>query len=141
MSDLKEVYRQLVVKMNEHNLEEVGRFFRPDCNVSTPNVKLVGRDQVKAFFKGLFEAFPNLTVTLSSVLAEGSVVAVEYTLSGTHRGPFRTPRGEVLPATGREINYHIAEINEFENDQIHVSRVYADRVEQQMQLGLIPQAR
>ena len=76
-------------------------------------------------------------MTLRTLLAEGSVVASKYTLTGTHTGPFRSPRGEI-PATGREINYQIVEINEFVGDRIRTSRVYSDRLEQQMQLGLIP---
>jgi predicted ester cyclase len=48
-----------------------------------------GREGMKQAFAGLHEEFPDVRVELESMVAEGDVVAVRLTFSGTH-----APTGE-----------------------------------------------
>jgi steroid delta-isomerase-like uncharacterized protein len=58
----------------------------------------IGPEGVKAQARALRAAFPDLTVTIEDLVAEGDVVAVRATWRGTHRGSFRG-----VPPIGRRI--------------------------------------
>jgi steroid delta-isomerase-like uncharacterized protein len=57
-----------------------------------------GPDGVKAQVRTLRAAFPDLTVTIEDLVAEGDLVAVRGTWRGTHQGEFRG-----VPPIGRRI--------------------------------------
>jgi steroid delta-isomerase-like uncharacterized protein len=52
-----------------------------------PPAKLI--DTFKATFKEAREGFPDLSVTVEDVMAEGDRVAARVTMRGTHRGEFQ----------------------------------------------------
>lgn len=56
------------------------------------------KEGVLAFFRGMRQSFPDVSMTVEDMIAEGEKVAVRFTLSGTHRGEFMG-----MPATGNEI--------------------------------------
>jgi steroid delta-isomerase-like uncharacterized protein len=47
-----------------------------------------GRENLKRYFGGLRAAFPDVTLPISAMVAEGSLVAVLNSVRGTHRGDF-----------------------------------------------------
>ena len=58
-----------------------------------------GLDNVKAFYHhGIWAAFPDAAVRIEDLINGEDRIAVRFTLSGTHRGPFQS-----IPATGRNI--------------------------------------
>jgi steroid delta-isomerase-like uncharacterized protein len=59
---------------------------------------LTGPECVKLQARTLRAAFPDLTVTIEDLVAEGDLVAVRGTWRGTHQGAFRG-----VPAIGRRI--------------------------------------
>ena len=59
---------------------------------------LAGPEGVKAQTRSLRAAFPDLTVTIEDLVAEGDLVAVRGTWRGTHQGTFRG-----VPPIGRRI--------------------------------------
>ena len=62
--------------------------------------EIVGPEGVKAHIKALRIAFPDLSVTIEDMVAEGDLVAVRGTWRGTHQGEFRG-----VPAIGRKIEF------------------------------------
>jgi len=68
--------------------------------VDHSNPEIVGPDGVKAHIKALRAAFPDLSVTIEDIVAEGDLVAVRGTWRGTHQGEFRG-----VPAIGRRIEF------------------------------------
>jgi predicted ester cyclase len=139
MTEGKALYRRVVEALNSHDLEAVGNCFDPDCEVKTENVTLHGRVQLKAFLGALIDAIPDMTVTIHNMVLEGPLLVVEYTQSGTFTRPFRSQMGEV-PPTGRPFVNHVMELNRIEGDQIVSSKLYADRLAQRIQMGLMPEA-
>lgn len=67
----------------------------PDYTVHFAGNPPMDRDGFLRFLDGLRTAFPDLTVTVEDLLAEGDQVAVRWTWRGTQRGPFLG-----LPSTG-----------------------------------------
>jgi steroid delta-isomerase-like uncharacterized protein len=59
-----------------------------------------------AFVAGLRQSFPDLTVTLDDVVAQGDRVIVRFTARGTHRGTFlkAEPTGQTVVWTGIAIH-------------------------------------
>jgi predicted SnoaL-like aldol condensation-catalyzing enzyme len=50
--------------------------------------QLPGRENLKKYFAGLRQAFPDMTLPISAMVAEGDLVAVLNRVRGTHRGDF-----------------------------------------------------
>jgi steroid delta-isomerase-like uncharacterized protein len=63
---------------------------------------LAGPEGVKAQTRALRAAFPDLTVTIEDLVAEGDLIAVRSTWRGTHQGAFRgvPPIGRRIELTG-----------------------------------------
>jgi len=58
-----------------------------------------GRENLKQYFIGLRSAFPDLTLPITAIVAEGDHVAVLNAVRGTHKGDFGA-----LEATGNRID-------------------------------------
>jgi predicted ester cyclase len=68
-----------------------------------------GRD----LFRALRTAFPDLTVAIDDMLAEGDKVVTRQTFSGTHSGEWLG-----VPATGRRVRWAVIDIVRLENGQL-----------------------
>jgi len=91
------------------------------------------RDGFLRFLDALRSAFPDVTVTVEDLLAEGDEVAVRWTWGGTHRGPFLgiPPTGEAVAGSGIGL-FRIA------NRRIVEDFVQEDTFGLLQQLGAIP---
>jgi len=93
-----------------------------------------GTADVAATYRDLFHAFPNLSfpdLEPGSLCHRGDSVIGETRLQGTHLGTFRG-----LPPTGRRIDMPLVAIFEFEGPDLLCERVYWDRLDLFIQLGL-----
>ena len=72
-----------------------------------------GRETVKKYFAGLRSAFSDLSLPISSIVAEGDCVAVLNSVRGTHKGDFIG-----LKATGRSIGAMAFQLYRIENGQL-----------------------
>jgi len=72
-----------------------------------------GRETLKKYFAGLRAAFPDLTLPIAAILAEGDRVAVLNSVRGTHKGDFIG-----LKATGRSIDAMAFQLYRVENGQL-----------------------
>jgi predicted ester cyclase len=63
------------------------------------------RDRVRRAFSGLTKAFPDLHITIETLIAEGETVVLRGRMRGTHRGLFRG-----IPATGRTVDWPTTDI-------------------------------
>jgi predicted ester cyclase len=61
-----------------------------------------GRDGVKQFFATFRDAFPDVSVAIDELVADGDMVAVATTFTGTHEGELMgiAPTGRRLSVTG-----------------------------------------
>ena len=87
----KAVQRRIIDEViNQKNLDLADELFSEEHELH-PEAPGVGRgpEGMKRAFAGLHEEFPNIRVEIESMVAEGDMVAVRLTFSGTH-----TPTGE-----------------------------------------------
>ena len=81
-------------------------------------------------------AFPDGTVEITNVIAEGDWVVVEFTNSGTNTGPLRTAIGD-FPPTHRKIKMPYCSVMQIENGKVFGGRDYYDVNTILRQLGLV----
>jgi steroid delta-isomerase-like uncharacterized protein len=105
----------------EVNLETLGKFAEAvntgkfalfKESVSIENIdhdpargQVPGPEGYRVFFKGLRDAFPDLSVALETLVADEESVAIAYTLSGTQSGSFmgNAPTGKKMKIRGVQI--------------------------------------
>jgi predicted ester cyclase len=82
----KTVQRRIIDELiNQKNLDLADELFSEDHELH-PEALEVGRgpEGMKRAFAGLHEEFPDVHVDIESIVAEGDMVAVRLTFSGTH---------------------------------------------------------
>src|ERR1700681_282766 len=72
-----------------------------------------GREALKAAAQALHVAFPDMTSTVTHILAEGDLIAVRNRVTGTQHGPL----GE-LPATGNRVDFAALQLFRVEDELI-----------------------
>ena len=99
----KDIVRRLYEEVvNNHNVDALNNYFTPDyVNHKNPG----GLEGTRQPFLTLFEAFPDVRVSIDSIGAEGDRVWVRITMRGTQQGPFMG-----VPATGK--TFAAATVNE-----------------------------
>lgn len=71
------------------------------------------REGVRQFFAMIRTAFPDFTMIIEDIVAEGAMVVVRATMKGTHRGEFLG-----LAPTGKPIAVPFADFVRFENGKV-----------------------
>ncbi len=83
-------------------------------------------------------AFPDGTVEITKVIAEGDWVVIEFTNSGTNTGPLKTAIGD-FPPTNRKIEVQYCSVMQIKNGKVISGRDYYDVSTILRQLGLVSQ--
>lgn len=99
--DNKPLAAQLVEAWNSHDLDRVAAWYCLDCRVVDVAIAqpLAGRGVVRRMFEAYYQAFPDLTLTLTDVVADEDQVALFWIARGTHLGSIMN-----IPASGRAIS-------------------------------------
>ena len=94
---VREFYEEVFRK---HDLAAVDRFMHDDYIQHNPDVRQ-GRKGFVDFHKGFFAAIPDSCATINQIVAEGDLVFVYNTITGTHTG-----KGFLdYPPTGNQLCY------------------------------------
>ena len=120
----KATIRQFFMAWNAHDIEQATALIDPSCNGGGPEG---ARRELEAFFK----AFPDLSVTLEDIFAEGEKVATRSIMRGTQQGDFM---GAV--ASGRIAQMKAHHIFKLQHGQIVQRLGQMDRLEVMQQLGM-----
>lgn len=92
----------------------------------------VGLDGIRAFYSGLWAAFPDLNITIEDMIGESDRVAWRLTVTGTHQGEFRG-----VPATGTLIRFDAQYVFGFRDGKVIERWTNFDRLGVMIQLGAI----
>jgi steroid delta-isomerase-like uncharacterized protein len=89
-------------------------------------------DDVTEFFRALFTAFPDVSMTPQDIIDGGDKVVARVRLTGTHRGDFMG-----IPATGRQVDIQLIDIMRFGDDGlVHEHWGVSDEARMMQQLGV-----
>ena len=136
--------------MSEQNKALVQRFY--DEVVTQGNIDLIdelvsedlveheefpglepNREGVKAFFRMIRAAFPDLTFTIEDILAEGDRVAARVTVRGTQKGEWMG-----IPPSDRHIEVTAIDFLRFEDGKAVEHWGVMDAMAMMEQLGALP---
>jgi steroid delta-isomerase-like uncharacterized protein len=135
-TDLKVVLERWTAAWSSHDVEEVLALFAEDCVYEdvTFSVVVHGKEELRAFANGAFAAVPDFKFEPTSQFIAGSFGAIEWVMSGTHKGNFPG-----LPATGKRFSsIRGATIVETADGKIRRNSDYWDAASFMKQVGLLP---
>ena len=135
MPDVRLAVERLKVAYNDHDLVELARCFSPRPVLVSPDGIAEDREQIASYYATFMEAFPDTIVTPQSVVATHDCLAAEFTITGTHKGPFLMPGGGVFDATQRLITVRACSLSTIEEGLIASHRIYYDQLELIAQIG------
>lgn len=140
MANPKELTQQGIDFFNQGKLDDWIKAVAEDAELVSPlGGTIKGRDAIKAYFMRTREGFPDARVNVQRLIAEGNVVVVEYTFSGTNKGPTYLSTGETVPATNRTLNSPALDIGTYDsNGMLKSLHQYFDVAGALQQLGLMP---
>ncbi len=123
MSSELSVVKAFIGAINRRNSTEIAALMTEDHTfVDSAGGAMTGREQMTRAWDSYFQMFPDYTITVESILADGPLVAVFGSAAGTYQGK-RGPVAEnriAMPAAWRAV---------VENGRIKVWQVYADWTE------------
>ena len=104
--------------VNTNELSDLTNLVSPDCVDHDPAPDQArGPQGYVRMFSEMIAAFPDLAVGVEHLTADDDTVAIAYTITGTHRGPFMG-----IPATGRQITARGVQIARFDANAMMVER-------------------
>jgi predicted ester cyclase len=135
MGEAADVMCGELTAFNDRDVNKIVASFSPDCEKVVPGARMRGGEQVAAWCSALWTAFPDIQVTVTTVIEKDSVAAVRGRVAGTHLGTLRTPSGDI-PPTGRRADLGVSEVAEVEGGVMVSAHLYFDRLELLEQLGV-----
>jgi steroid delta-isomerase-like uncharacterized protein len=133
----KEANLEALAKFSE--AVKTGRFELLKETVSLDNVdhdpargQVSGPEGYRVYFEGLRNAFPDLNVTLETMIADEDSIAIAYTLTGTQRGVLMG-----IAPTGKTVKIRGVQISKFKDGKMIERWGSSDELGMLQQLGVI----
>ncbi|MFC4112858.1 ester cyclase [Nonomuraea zeae] len=136
MSGHGQIGDALTDAINAHTLDGILRLYSPQAVLVAPGGMAEGHDQIAAYYGHVFDGFPDIGATLWRKITTAGVALYEWTLTGTHLGPFLIPGGGTLDATGRGVVVRACSTATTESDLIVSHQFYFDQLELFASLGV-----
>lgn len=135
IADLKAHTQQIFDLFNTHDPAAAAAKFAAHAELHDSAVAqpAIGREQIAAVYARHFAAIPDAYVRVDRMVAEGNTVAVEWTLSGTHRG-----RLMGIPPTGKAIRFSGVSIIRYRDGLAVADSRLWDLAGLLRQIGLLP---
>lgn len=138
MASAREVSDRLSELINARDAEGIGALFAEDGKFTEPAGEFNGRQAIVEYWQVIFRAFPDMQVRDDLKADAGDSAMNEWTVGGTHSGPWETPDGTV-PATGKRVTFRGCDIVAVRDGRIYDHRGYYDQLSLMTQLGLVPE--
>jgi ketosteroid isomerase-like protein len=138
MGEARETMDRMTRAFVEQDLDTVVNLYAVDAVILTPDLgELKGREQIRSYFQGFKDAFPDARYELVAGYEAGDVAIDEGFFVGTHTGPLADPSGQTQPATGETVRLRACDIATVEHGLVTSHRFYYDQLELLTQLGLV----
>ena len=121
--------------VSQRNPDLIEEFYPPEFVWHEPDRDIRGYEQAKQFVSTFFEAFPDITISVDDVIAEGDKVVSRYTIRGTHQGETE----EFGPPSGRQMEQKGMTISRIEGGKIVEDWDSYDNLSTLQQLGFAPE--
>jgi len=136
---MSEVNKVLVLRgweeiVNQKNLGAFDEFYAADAVHHEPDQDLQGLEEVKQYIAMYFEAFPDMSVSVEDLIAEGDKVVSRYAYLGTHQGELQG-----IAPTNKHIEKEGITIHRIEGGKIVEEWEQYDKLSFLQQLGAVPE--
>ena len=103
--DNKALTRRAYEALNQRNWAAFAELVTPDFVLHNASLTIQGLEAYKQFLSMYYAAFPDASVTIEDLIAEGDTVVVRQTFRGTHAGDLMgiAPTGKQISGTGVQI--------------------------------------
>jgi len=130
----KALFRKLVEGVNAQNLGALDEVYAPNLAYhGTGQMAQADREGFKQFIGAIFQAFPDVKMTIDQLLADGENVIYRSTITGTNKGNFMD-----IPATGKAFTVRTIGIARISGGKIVEEWENFDEMGLMQQLGLAP---
>ena len=128
-----ELVNKVIAEYNKRNLEFLVSVNPPDYDFYSPSgiSNPISLEKSIEEVKMLWEAFPDITLSLEESIAAGDKVISRLIFRGTHQGEFQG-----IPATGKKIEFSGINIMCIKNNKIVEEWSNIDRLGLMTQLGM-----
>jgi steroid delta-isomerase-like uncharacterized protein len=134
MSNPQQLWRSYIDAWNRHDVDAivdgVTEDFIYDERPATMDTPLRGKAAFRAYLERTFEAFPDLTIEVTSCDSGAALAVSESIMRGTHLGKLNG-----LPPTRKRITTRVACVFEVKAGKLAHERLYWDRANTSRQLG------
>ena len=137
MGEAGDVMRREIKAVNDRDSATIAASFSSECIKLVPGGQLQGGEQVATWCTALWEAFPDLHLSVQGVVEEAPTATLAGRATGTHLGTLRTPGGDI-PPTGRRAEFPFSETAKVKDGAMISVHLYFDRLELLEQLGVVP---
>jgi len=120
--------KNLLDAYNEHDLDRMVKFWADE------EEGLARRGFQKNFW---LTAFPDTHMEVISWTAQDDRVVLEAIVRATHLGPLKLWVTDILPATGKKIEFPICEVEQWKDGKLKNIQAYLDRGRILKQLGIL----
>ncbi|HSL00476.1 MAG TPA: ester cyclase [Rubrobacteraceae bacterium] len=117
------------------NLDLLEEVYAEDLVWHEPDQDVRGLEEARQFVSMYKTAFPDLSVTVEEMVAEGNRVVSRVTIRGTHQGEIE----EFGPPTGRQIALEVLTMHRIEDGKIVEEWERYDNLSLLQQLGRAPE--
>ncbi|MGE5399522.1 MAG: ester cyclase [Ignavibacteriales bacterium] len=115
-----------------------------DKNIEITNVPanmvMHGTDGFLQFLHGWETAFPDAKVDIKNQISCEDAVVTEFTGTGTHKGTFKTPEGD-LSGTNKPVKFQLCDVVTIKNGKVTQIKSYFDLASVLRQIGYMPELR
>jgi predicted ester cyclase len=131
----KAIARRVVEEIfNKGNLALIPEVYAPNLVFHAPGGQDVkGPEGMKQTVNMLRTAFPDMRMSINNLVAEGDMLVLRYTLTGTHKGPLMG-----IPPTGKPVTMSGIVMSKIVNGKEVEGWEALDRLSIMQQLGVIP---
>lgn len=122
-----------------HDIDAAMGLYAENAVMMTPDAgEIRGRERIAAYWHEVVDGFPDARYEpIAKLEADGKAVDEGY-LIGTNTEALKTPSGEMLPATGKQVKLRSCDVATVRDGMITEHHFYFDEGELMRQLGLTP---
>jgi predicted ester cyclase len=122
--------------LNQGKLEVYDEILAPEAILHTVGGDIIGLDAIKGFASMIIAAFPDINFTIEDIVAEGDLVGIRWTNTGTQQGEYLG-----IPTTGISTVGAGMAIHRITDSKIQELWLSADDLGMLEQLGAMPPTR
>jgi steroid delta-isomerase-like uncharacterized protein len=132
----KQVVRQYIEAFNRQDTERLGQLVSSTNQAfefSGMHSSSMDWNRTQQFFAVFWTAFPDLSVKIEEIVAEGDKVAIRVINTGTHKGDFQG-----IPPTGKKVSFEGRDFITLRGGKIVEQQAGVDMMKLMQQIGAIP---